>query len=107
MAVPLICPAVRGLLFKYNIGCIFTVIYLISCSAFMQFKKLLTRILPVVIVLGILLGAASCKKNKILTCGGQVSFSLDTLVFDTVFTQQGSATRSLKIFNKQKDRINI
>lgn len=73
----------------------------------MSFKKLLSWLLPVILLSGIIAGSTSCKKDKILTSGGQVSFSLDTLVFDTVFTQQGSATRSLKIYNKQKERINI
>jgi hypothetical protein len=94
-------------LFKYNIGRIFTVIKLNPIFAFMHFRKLLSWLVPVIILCGIVGASTSCKKDKILTTGGQVSFSVDTLVFDTVFTQQGSATRSLKIFNKQKEKINI
>src|SRR5690349_14934908 len=73
----------------------------------MHLKKVLSWLLPVVILSGIVSLSSSCKKEKILTSGGQVSFSLDTLVFDTVFTAQGSATRSVKIYNKQKEQINI
>lgn len=49
----------------------------------------------------------SCKKQNWLTTGGRVVFSVDTLMFDTVFTAQGSSTRSLKIFNPQKEGIHI
>lgn len=49
----------------------------------------------------------SCKKEKVLTQGGSVTFSADTLMFDTVFTQQGSATRSIIIYNNEKQKINI
>ncbi len=51
--------------------------------------------------------AASCKKEQFLTQGGSVMFSADTLMFDTVFTQQGSATRSIKIYNNEKQKIKI
>jgi hypothetical protein len=73
----------------------------------MHCKKFFSWLIPVIVLLGVISTATSCKKDKILTSGGQVAFSIDTLVFDTVFTQQGSATRSLKIFNKQKEIINI
>lgn len=42
-----------------------------------------------------------------LTEGGAVLFSVDTLMFDTVFTAQGSATRSIKIMNPQKEKLRI
>lgn len=73
----------------------------------MHCKKFFSWLVPAILLLGIISISTSCKKDKILTSGGQVAFSIDTLVFDTVFTQQGSATRSLKIFNKQKETINI
>lgn len=52
-----------------------------------------------------LVAASSCKKTSVLHSGGQVNFSIDTLLFDTVFTAQGSSTRSLKIYNPQKEKI--
>lgn len=73
----------------------------------MHRNKLLSWLLPLVLLSGLISLSTSCKKEKILTTGGQVAFSVDTLVFDTVFTQQGSATRSVKIYNKQKEKINI
>ena len=50
---------------------------------------------------------ASCKKDQLLTSGGQLSFSTDTLKFDTVFTTIGSVTRSFKIYNTNKKRIRL
>lgn len=48
---------------------------------------------------------SSCHKDKILTSGGTLTFSVDTLMFDTVFTSLGSATRQVKIFNDQKEKV--
>ncbi len=49
----------------------------------------------------------SCTKEKFLTEGGKISFSTDTLKFDTVFTAVGSVTRSFKIYNNNKKRIKL
>jgi hypothetical protein len=49
----------------------------------------------------------SCKKENILTTGGKIEYSVDTLMFDTVFTAQGSATRSIKIFNRESKPIKL
>lgn len=54
-----------------------------------------------------LLTFSSCQKRTWLTTGGKITFSVDTLMFDTVFTAQGSSTRSIKIFNPQKEGIHI
>ena len=49
---------------------------------------------------------SSCIKDDVYTSGDvEVSFSVDTLHFDTVFTQVGSATRSFKIYNKEDSDI--
>ncbi len=37
----------------------------------------------------------------------ELSFSVDTLLFDTVFTTLGSATKSMRIYNKHNKRIRI
>jgi hypothetical protein len=73
----------------------------------MHFNKQIKGFLPLAILAIVIFLSASCKKDKVLTSGGQVSFSVDTLVFDTVFTQQASSTRSLKIYNKQKEDITL
>jgi hypothetical protein len=49
----------------------------------------------------------SCKKDKFLTEGGQINYSIDTLKFDTVFTTLGSATRSFLLYNTNNKRIKI
>lgn len=50
---------------------------------------------------------SSCKKDTILTTGGKLAFSTDTLSFDTVFTSVASVTGSFKIYNRNPKRINI
>lgn len=55
----------------------------------------------------ILFSTSSCKKDKLLTIGGALAFSTDTLRFDTVFTTIGSVTRQFKIYNKNNKRIKL
>lgn len=55
----------------------------------------------------LLLLLAGCRKDRFLTKGGTLSFSADTLGFDTVFTTQGSFTAQVKIYNPQNERITI
>jgi hypothetical protein len=50
---------------------------------------------------------SGCKKDKFLTEGGKISYSTDTLKFDTVFTTVGSVTRAFKIYNDNNRRINL
>jgi hypothetical protein len=58
-------------------------------------------------VLFILVGGSSCKKEQLLTSGGELRFSTDTLSFDTVFTTMGSATVGVKIFNPQSQKVTV
>jgi hypothetical protein len=48
---------------------------------------------------------AACKKETLLTNGGSLTFSTDTLTFDTVFTQYASFTLSVKIYNPQNQKV--
>jgi len=50
---------------------------------------------------------ASCKKQRILTTGGTLLFSTDTLNFDTVFTAAGSFTTGLLIYNPQNEEVEL
>lgn len=51
---------------------------------------------------------SSCRKEKLLTDGNaKLSFSTDTLTFDTVFTTLGSTTKSFKIYNNNNGKLNI
>ena len=49
-----------------------------------------------------------CQKERFTTSGAdKLAFSTDTLRFDTVFTQLGSATRILKLYNRHPQSIRI
>lgn len=52
---------------------------------------------------------AACNNEEDFITSGDVTleFSVDTLRFDTVFTQLGSATRSIKVYNKNNRPIKI
>lgn len=59
-------------------------------------------------VLGTLIFQSSCRPTGLLNDGGiALRFSTDTLAFDTVFTQMGTATRSFKIYNPYDQTIRI
>ena len=49
----------------------------------------------------------SCKKDTLMTNGGAIRYGVDTFRFDTVFTKQGSSTRTLKIFNDERQKLKI
>ncbi|MCF8463640.1 MAG: hypothetical protein K9G41_02270 [Flavobacteriales bacterium] len=66
--------------------------------------KILSWATPVLIIVALL--SSSCKKD-ILNTDGALTFSVDTVLFDTVFTTIGSATRQFKIYNPSSDEINI
>ncbi len=51
--------------------------------------------------------SSSCRKDRLLTTGGALKFSTDTLNFDTVFTAMGSFTLQLKLYNPQDQRVTI
>jgi hypothetical protein len=60
-----------------------------------------------IIALSFLFVLPSCRKEKFLTSGGELRFSVDTLSFDTVFTSLGSFTVGVKIFNPQDQKVTI
>lgn len=50
----------------------------------------------------------SCKKDKFLTDpSASVSFSQDSILFDTVFTTIGSTTRNIRVINNNNQKIKI
>jgi hypothetical protein len=71
----------------------------------MKFLKLFITICLFAIAL--LLAPSSCVKTKYLTNGKQFSFSIDTLAFDTVFTAQGSVTKSFLITNNNNKWLRL
>lgn len=65
------------------------------------------RILSLLIVAAIIVVSNSCNKNKFVTVDAKFGFDQDTLSFDTVFTTQGSVTKSVLLFNKNDRWIKI
>ncbi|MFN0015234.1 MAG: right-handed parallel beta-helix repeat-containing protein [Saprospiraceae bacterium] len=65
-------------------------------------------LLPVSLAVGICCLFVFCQKERFTTDpADKISFSADTLRFDTVFTALGSATRILKIYNPHDESIRI
>ncbi len=65
---------------------------------------------PILFILIVLIFAGySCKKNNQINPDSslKLSFSADTVLFDTVFTSLGSATHQLRIYNTNKDDLKI
>ena len=59
-----------------------------------------------ILLVGIL--AFSCKKTELITdSNAKLSFSADTIIFDTIFTTIGSTTEALRIYNTHDQPINI
>lgn len=64
------------------------------------------RIIIWALVVLVMAAAGACRKNQqVLTAGGIINFSDDTLKFDTVFTAAGSFTTGVMIFNPQNDAV--
>ena len=61
--------------------------------------------ITILVLAVVALFAASCRKQLILTKGGTLLFSTDTLAFDTVFTAEGSFTSGLLIYNPQNEEV--
>ena len=69
-------------------------------------KKALFFPLLIVLLLCNLFSTTGCKKETVLS-EGSLNFSVDTLVFDTVFTTVGSTTQQFKIYNPDKHSVKI
>jgi hypothetical protein len=68
--------------------------------------RLLAHLTPLLLLFACCL--SFCSKERFTTdSGDSVEFSTDTLRFDTVFTELGSATRILKIYNPHQRSIRI
>ncbi len=70
------------------------------------FKKIVFPFTVSIITIGMLLSA--CQKEKIDTNPNvRLSFSNDSIIFDTVFTSLGSATHRLMVYNPSKYTVKI
>jgi hypothetical protein len=85
--------------------------YHVACLFLHKAKNRLMRgkalYIAMLVLIGMSLINTACKKNQTLTTGGTLTFSVDTLKFDTVFTAAGSFTLNFKIYNPQNEAINI
>nr|WP_294861932.1 right-handed parallel beta-helix repeat-containing protein [uncultured Fluviicola sp.] len=68
--------------------------------------KIVNLIFGVAILASLTLTNSACKKKNLFG-DGNLSFSTDTLVFDTVFTTIGSTTKYFKIYNPQNKALKI
>jgi hypothetical protein len=76
----------------------------------MMQKHRLRRFLlgSIMMILTALFLLQSCYKERFITdSDAKLAFSLDTLRFDTVFTELGSATRSFKVYNRNDLPIKV
>ena len=70
--------------------------------------KITNKIFFLVAVVATIFYFSSCKKDKIITdASATVRFSQDSVLFDTVFTTIGSATKNFRIINYHKQKIKI
>lgn len=66
------------------------------------------RQLTFLFFIGILISVSSCRTDfETVASTGNLAFSKDTIYLDTVFTNIGSSTYSLKVYNHGKKDINI
>ncbi|MCX7729229.1 MAG: hypothetical protein N2203_07145 [Bacteroidia bacterium] len=73
-----------------------------------QLKSQLLVVVQAIFTLVLLVQTTSCKKDKIITSSSvKLKFSSDTILFDTVFTMAGSATKHFRIINPYKQKIKL
>lgn len=63
----------------------------------------------IIVVFLLLILISACRKDERITTdpNAKLSFSSNTILFDTVFTSIGSTVRKIKISNKNNDALNI
>jgi len=70
------------------------------------FMRFFLQIFSAFLILLFTLAFSSCGKKNFLS-KGNLKFSVDTLVFDTVFTTIGSTTKSFKLYNPENRTVII
>lgn len=62
----------------------------------------------IILSLLVVLSFTACKRDFFAESGpGELQFSTDTIIFDTVFTTVGSITHSLKVYNRNSNSVTI
>ena len=74
-------------------------------SLLIDYIKMLKRIiLPLLVIISL----TACKRDFFAESGpGELQFSNDTIIFDTVFTSVGSTTHTLKVYNRNNNPLTI
>jgi hypothetical protein len=75
-----------------------------------RIKKLFLRIVAgITLPMAVLLMISSCDRKDILETNpeSKLEFSRDTIIFDTVFTTIGTATRNIRVYNPHNRNIRI
>jgi hypothetical protein len=72
-----------------------------------KIQKQLFSVLSIGLLIALSLSTNSCKKKGNLFSDGNLEFSVDTLVFDTIFTTIGSTTQQFKIYNEANKQLEI
>ncbi len=66
------------------------------------------RYISLLFFVGILISICSCRTDfETVASNGNLAFSKDTIYLDTVFTNIGSSTYALKVYNQSKNDVNI
>ena len=66
------------------------------------------RQITILLIIGILISISSCRTDfEAVASTGELEFSRDTVYLDTVFTNIGSSTYTLKVYNNSKNDITI
>ena len=69
-----------------------------------HFKMLKRIILPLLVIISL----TACKRDFFAESGpGELQFSNDTIIFDTVFTTVGTTTHTLKVYNRNSNSVTI
>ena len=71
-------------------------------------KNALIKLRSVFVVVFLLLGLSACQQDVLSDDPSlRISFSHDTLMFDTVFTDMGSSTKRMLVYNPNKNAVQI
>jgi hypothetical protein len=66
------------------------------------------KYIQTVLILLIIVAVSSCRKDfSTVASSGKLEFSKDTVFLDTIFTNIGSATYNLKVYNRSSNAISI
>ncbi len=68
--------------------------------------KIFKLFLSIIIIIALYFSTTGCNKKNFFS-KDNLTFSVDTLVFDTVFTTIGSTTKSFKIYNPESKTVQI